>query len=96
LQRTTPLQAFGARIKAGPTIPLPRTDFRVRRDHVDAAGRVTLRYHSRLLHIGVGRAYMHQPVTLLVADQDVRIVTDDGTLIRQLTLDPSRDYRRMK
>jgi len=30
----------------------------------------------------------------LVADRDVRIVTEDGELIRQLILDPTRDYQR--
>lgn len=31
---------------------------------------------------------------LFVADREVRIVTEDGELLRQLTLDPTRDYQR--
>jgi len=31
---------------------------------------------------------------LLVADRDVRIVTEDGELLRQLVLDPTRDNQR--
>jgi hypothetical protein len=32
-------------------------------------------------------------VLLLVAGLDVRIVTDDGELIRELTIDPTRTYQ---
>jgi hypothetical protein len=31
---------------------------------------------------------------LFVADRDARIVTEDGELLRQLVLDPTRDYQR--
>jgi hypothetical protein len=30
---------------------------------------------------------------MLVADLDVRALTEDGELLRALTLDPSRDYQ---
>ena len=33
-------------------------------------------------------------VLVLVADLDVRVLTEDGELLRELTLDPSRDYQR--
>jgi hypothetical protein len=32
-------------------------------------------------------------VILLVADLDVRVLSEDGELIRELTLDPTRDYQ---
>jgi hypothetical protein len=32
-------------------------------------------------------------VTILVADLDVRVVDDQGEVIRQLTLDPTRNYQ---
>jgi hypothetical protein len=32
-------------------------------------------------------------VTILVADLDIRVVDEHGELIRQLTLDPSRNYQ---
>ena len=34
-----------------------------------------------------------QRVVLLVADTDVRVVTEDGELLRHLTIDPTRDYQ---
>jgi transposase InsO family protein len=93
LDGRTPLIAFHARLKAGPKSPAPATHFRVRHDRIDSCGRVTLRYLSRLRHIAVGRAYKHQRVTLLVADDEVRVLAEDGSLIRQLTLDPDRLYQ---
>jgi hypothetical protein len=89
----TPLMAFSARLHAHPADPIPAPHFRVRHDHVDQGGKVTLRYLSRLHHIGVGRAHGGELVHLLIANQDVRILADDGSLLRQLTLDPSRDYQ---
>lgn len=93
----TPLQAYGARVKARPPgSPSADAHFRVRQDKVDASGTVTLRHDSRLHHIGLGRAHKGRAVKLLVADLDIRILAaDTGELIRQLTLDPSRDYQRI-
>ncbi len=31
---------------------------------------------------------------LLVAGDPVRVIAEDGALLRELTLDPSRDYQR--
>ncbi len=89
----TPLQAYTARIKARPAGAPPSTYFRVRNDKVDKTGRVTLRYDSRLYHIGLGRAHKHRHVKLLIADRDIRVIDPNGELIRQLTLDPTRDYQ---
>jgi len=63
----------------------------VRKDKVDRFGRVTLRYLGRLRHIGLGLACKNRPVRLLVAGDRVRVVTEEGTLLRELTLDPTRD-----
>jgi hypothetical protein len=65
----------------------------VRQDKVDKTGKVTLRYDSRLYHIGLGRAHKGRAVKLLVADHDVRVIDLNGELIRALTLDPSRPYQ---
>jgi transposase InsO family protein len=89
----TPLVAFHERLKARPTGAAPLTHFRVRKDKTDLKGTVTLRYLSRLRHIPLGRAHKHQPVTLLVAGRHVRVVAENGALLRELTLDPHRDYQ---
>jgi transposase InsO family protein len=93
LNGRTPLQAYSARIKAKPALAEPQTHFRVRKDTVDAHGKVSLRHKSKLHHIGLGRAHKGQRVKLLIADQSVRVITLEGELIRELTLDPSRDYQ---
>jgi transposase InsO family protein len=94
LGRKTPQEVWDAKVKAGPGAALPPVQFRVRYDTVDRDGRVTLRYDSRLHHIGLGRRHRGTPIVLFVADREIRIVTEDGELLRQLTLDPTRDYQR--
>jgi hypothetical protein len=71
----------------------PTTYFRVRQDKVDTTGKVSLRYDSRLYKIGVGRAHKGRPVKLLIADQNIRVIDLNGQLIRELTLDPNRNYQ---
>jgi transposase InsO family protein len=91
----TPLFAFEARLKAKPDQPGAPTHFRVRKDKVDRFGRVTLRYLGRLRHIGLGMAYKDRSIRLLIAGDHVRVVTEEGSLLRELTLDPTRDYQRI-
>ena len=90
LGRRTPAQAFAARTKATPrraAITVP-SEHRVRRDRVDNAGKVTLRYRSTLLHLGIGRRYAGTRVVLVVAVRDVRVINNDGELLAQFTIDP--------
>jgi hypothetical protein len=55
---------------------------------------VTLRYDSRLRHIGLGREHAGTRVYILVADLYTRVVdAETGELLRELTLDPNRDYQ---
>jgi hypothetical protein len=60
---------------------------------VSKAGNVTIRYLSRLRHIGLGRAHIGEPVKLLIADDYVRVVGQDGSLLRELVIDAGRDYQ---
>ena len=93
LDGRTPFQAFHGRLKASPASAPSQTDYRIRRDRLDAGGRVTLRYLSRLRHFHVSYKQRGQPVMLLVAGDHVRVIAEDGQLLRELTLDPSRDYQ---
>ena len=92
LGRRTPLVAFNARVKATPAPPERPTHYRVRQDQIDSEGGVTLRYLGRLRHIHLGARHRHRKVRLLVAGAEVRIVTTDGELLRQLQLDSERLY----
>jgi transposase InsO family protein len=92
--RRTPQEVFDTKVKAGPGSAAPPLHYRVRYDTVDRFGRVTLRYDSRLHHIGLGARHRGKAIVLLVADRDIRIVDADGELLRHLVLDPTRDYQR--
>jgi transposase InsO family protein len=94
LGRRTPQEVFEAKVKAGPGSAVPPVHYRVRYDTVDRNGKVTLRYDSRLHHIGLGARHRGKAIVLFVADRDIRIVDADGELLRQLVLDPTRDYQR--
>lgn len=93
LGRKTPAAAYTARPKATPT-GLQPTHERVRRDRIDDSGVVTVRYNGRLHHIGIGRTHARTHVLLLIQDLHIRVVAAaTGELLRDLTLDPTRDYQ---
>ncbi|MBM4434760.1 MAG: IS481 family transposase [Chloroflexi bacterium] len=93
LGRRTPRSVYESKIKAAPE-GRAAVQFRVRYDRVDHSGKVSLRYEAKLLHIGMGNRLRGKRVVLLVADRDVRVLNEDGELLRQLVLDPTRDYQR--
>ena len=93
--RATPAAVYDNLPKASPG---PWTDTethdRIRADTVSKAGNVTLRVGSRLHHIGIGRTYAGTCVLMLVQDLEIRVVNaTTGELLRELTLDPNRDYQ---
>jgi transposase InsO family protein len=94
--RATPATVYTTLPKALPTAGSRDADthHRVRRDRVDDSGVVTLRVAGRLHHVGVGRTHARTHVLLLVHDLNIRIVNAvTGELLRELVLDPSRDYQ---
>jgi transposase InsO family protein len=95
LNRRTPDQAYQARPKAVPTgAPIDTGHYRVRHDRIDPSGVITLRHNSRLHHIGLGRRHAGTRVLVLVRDLHVRVLNaDGGELLRELILDPTRDYQ---
>jgi hypothetical protein len=92
--RATPATAYTARPKATPGQPGTATHDRVRADRVDANGKLTLRVNGKLHHIGIGMTHARTRVLMLVQDLDIRVINAaTGELLRELTLDPSRDYQ---
>lgn len=93
--RATPAAAYQARPKATPSADRnAETHDRVRTDKIDRVGTVTLRHNGRLHHIGVGRTHTGTYVRLLVHDLDITIINlTTGEILRELTLDPTRDYQ---
>jgi transposase InsO family protein len=93
--RTPPVVAFASRDKARPRkIDVTTSkELRVRHDKVDIDGSVTLRYRSKLHHIGMGNKLRGRRVIMLVAGRHIRVLSTGGELLRELTLDPSKDYQ---
>ena len=92
--RATPATAYAARPKAAPGDCASDTHDRVRADRVDADGKLTLRHNGKLHHIGIGRTHARTRVLMLVHDLHIRVINAaTGELIRELTLNPDRDYQ---
>jgi transposase InsO family protein len=95
--RSTPATAYAGRPKAAPGDRSSDTHDRVREDRISKTGSVTLRHNGRLHHIGIGRTYAGTYVRLLVQDLDIAVVDiATGELLRELVLDPTRDYQPTK
>ena len=86
--------AYHARSNARPCDRSADAHDRVRTDRVDPDGKLTLRVNGRLHHIGIGRDHARSPVLMLVGDLNVRVIhAATGELIRELTVDPNRNYQ---
>ena len=93
--RATPVTAYQARPKATPGASRS-TDvhYRVLHDIVDKDGKLSLRMNGQLHHIGIGVEHRRTPVIKLVDDHHVRIINAaTGELLRELDIDPTRDYQ---
>lgn len=93
-----PMRTYRQREKAVPELNghplgvLPR----VRRDKVHANGTVTLRYNGNLHHISLGRRHQGIRVLMLITGLEVHIVSEDRSVLRRFTLDPSVNYQRLE
>jgi hypothetical protein len=93
LDRRTPAVAYTARPKASPGNTVLPDYFRLRNDIVDPHGKVTLRDNGTLHHIGLGRRYAGTAIRMLIRERDIRIITTDGELLKELTLNPDNNYQ---
>jgi len=92
--RAVPATAYTTRPKATPGDRTADTHNRVRTDQVDTGGKVTLRVNGHLHHIGIGAAHAQTPVLMLIHDLHIRVINAaTGELLRDLTLDPARNYQ---
>jgi transposase InsO family protein len=92
--RQTPATAYTARPKATAGDRAADTHDRVRADRIDADGKVSLRHAGRLYHIGIGRTHARTRVLMLVHDLHIRVINAaTGELLRDLTLNPDRNYQ---
>ena len=54
-----------------------------------------MRHKGKLHHIGIGRPYAGWRVAMLIDGLNIEIVGLDGSPLRRLVLDPTKDYQRM-
>jgi hypothetical protein len=92
--RCAPAVACHARPRAVPGDRAADTHNRVRTDVIGTTGTVTLRHGGKLYHIGIGRTHAGTRILLLIQDLSIRIIdAATGELLRDLTLDPGRNYQ---
>jgi transposase InsO family protein len=94
LGRRTPHFAYQLIPKAAPTSPDDPGVWRVRYDTIDPSGKISLRHHGRMLHLGIGRAHARTEIIALIHNNHATITTHDGTVLAEYALDPTRDYQR--
>ena len=93
INRGTPAQAYTALPKATPATT-PQIEYRTRTDRVDSNGKVTIRYASKLRHLGIGRAHRGKRVLLLITNDHVTTSdADTGEILTEHHLDATKNYQ---
>jgi hypothetical protein len=73
----------------------PTHHFRIRRDTVDQFGKLTLRYGSRIHHLGIGKTHAHTPVLIIITAITVTVLSKTTHQpIASHTVNPDRNYWR--
>lgn len=73
----------------------PSAQFRIRHDHVDQFGKLTVRHASRLHHLGIGRTHAHTPVLILATSKTVTVISKTGHhILSSHIIDPDKNYWR--
>lgn len=93
LGRRPPQFAYTLIPKATPTTPSDPNLWRVRYDTVDNHGKISLRHSGRMMHLGIGRAHARTEIIALIHNYEATIITLDGTVLSEHTLDANRGYQ---
>jgi transposase InsO family protein len=93
--RITPRAAYDARGKATPHTLINQPHQRLRKDVVDPWGKVTLRYHGRILHVRIGHHHRGKRVRLYIVDEHIRVLDDEGHYLGEITINPEKNYQTM-
>ncbi len=91
--RATPAFAYEATVKAAPLSTTLAGHYRVRFDHVDHFGKVSLRRAGKMHHLGIGRAHAGKAITILVDEKVVQVVEDKtGEILTTHLIDGEKIY----
>ncbi len=97
LGRHTPAERYHATPKASPSVTIAGHHYRIRFDHVDTAGVITIRHAGKLRHLAIGRRHRHTPVLVLINGPDTLVINrTTGEILAEHTIDPSKDYQPQK
>ena len=93
---STPGQAYRALPKAAPA-GAPHGFYRLRHDHVDAGGKVSIRHAGRMHHLGIGIAHTGKEVIAIADPASVTVIElRTGEVLSTHNIDPARGYWRNK
>ena len=96
VRRSVPGQAYRALPKAGPAAA-PSAHYRLRYDHVNAGGKVSIRRAGRMHHLGVGIAHRGREILAVTDTSSVTVIElRTGEVLSVHDIDPARDYWRNK
>lgn len=95
LRGNTPHNAYTSGVKAGPEQDSIAYAWRIRHDHVDQNGKVSLRRAGKMHHLGVNKAHAKKPVLILI-DRNTVTVTDHhtGEILSEHRIEPEKSYWR--
>jgi transposase InsO family protein len=92
--RATPAAAYAARPKATHGTPGSAPEQLILRGRADTDGKILLQLNGRRHAIATGREHARARVLMLTSGLHARVINrDTGELIRELTIDPSRNYQ---
>ncbi|OLT40556.1 IS481 family transposase [Saccharomonospora sp. CUA-673] len=95
LNRHTPAQAYQARPTARPDPTTHAGHYRIRFDHVDKFGKLSLRRAGHMHHLGVGITHRHKHIVILIDTTQATVIhLDTSEIIATHTIDPNRTYWR--
>lgn len=95
INNDTPATVYDAGIKATPEHQQPNTHYRIRHDHVDKNGKISLRHAGHMHHLGVGTHHAGTPVLIVTDDTTATVInTAHNTVVSTHTIDPDHAYWR--
>jgi transposase InsO family protein len=93
--RSTPAQAYTATPKALPAEGRLPDHYRLRYDHVDTDGHVSIRRAGRMHHLGIGRRHTGKRILAITDETTATVIhLDTGEILSEHHIDPTRGYWR--
>lgn len=93
--RSTPGDAYRATPKALPAAGRTAGHFRLRYDHIDSDGKMSIRRAGRMHHLGIGTAHARKRVLALADDTTITVIDlATGEILSEHTINPAHSYWR--